>query len=156
MIVPYWSTLRRSQIQRARNRGRQWCGGPRERAIRRGWKERSIHPQDLPFGKVRFPLAKTEHDRTVLTLPCSKVPGWFAAIAPADALKVDEKAWNAFPSCKTRLTVRSLFFPINESCSSGCSHSLPCSICRTAGWVNDSATLWIRSILITTAESKIM
>jgi len=36
----------------------------------------------------------------------SKVPGWFAAIAPADALKVDEKAWNAFPSCKTRLTNR--------------------------------------------------
>lgn len=31
----------------------------------------------------------------------SKVPGWLAAIAPANALKVEEKAWNAFPYCKT-------------------------------------------------------
>mmetsp|Transcript_78939 Transcript_78939/g.118647 ORF Transcript_78939/g.118647 Transcript_78939/m.118647 type:complete len:251 (-) Transcript_78939:36-788(-) len=34
----------------------------------------------------------------------NKVPGWVAAVAPASALKIEEKAWNAFPHCKTELT----------------------------------------------------
>eukprot|EP00003_Mantamonas_plastica_P031086 TRINITY_DN791_c0_g1_i3.p1 TRINITY_DN791_c0_g1~~TRINITY_DN791_c0_g1_i3.p1 ORF type:complete len:292 (-),score=88.40 TRINITY_DN791_c0_g1_i3:162-1037(-) len=31
----------------------------------------------------------------------SRVPGWVSAIAPADALKLEEKAWNGFPHCRT-------------------------------------------------------
>jgi len=31
----------------------------------------------------------------------SKVPGWLSALMPATALQVEEKAWNAFPYCKT-------------------------------------------------------
>jgi len=34
----------------------------------------------------------------------SRLPGFLAAIAPANALKLEEKAWNAFPYCKTELT----------------------------------------------------
>merc|ERR1711879_255115 len=34
----------------------------------------------------------------------SKIPGWLAALAPASALKIDEKAWNGFPHIKTELT----------------------------------------------------
>mmetsp|Transcript_127361 Transcript_127361/g.179757 ORF Transcript_127361/g.179757 Transcript_127361/m.179757 type:complete len:255 (+) Transcript_127361:73-837(+) len=34
----------------------------------------------------------------------SRLPGWLSAIAPANALKVEEKAWNAFPYCKTEYT----------------------------------------------------
>ena len=42
----------------------------------------------------------------------SKVPGWVVAIAPANALKIEEKAWNAFPHCRTELTVNnsSIYF----------------------------------------------
>jgi len=34
----------------------------------------------------------------------SRVPGWVVAIAPANALKLEEKAWNAFPHCRTELS----------------------------------------------------
>ena len=34
----------------------------------------------------------------------SKVPGWIKAIAPEGALRLEEKAWNAYPYCKTVLT----------------------------------------------------
>lgn len=36
----------------------------------------------------------------------SRLPGWIAALAPAGALKLEERAWNAFPYCKTELSVR--------------------------------------------------
>jgi len=31
----------------------------------------------------------------------SRLPGWLKAIAPTTALQVEEKAWNAYPYCKT-------------------------------------------------------
>jgi len=31
----------------------------------------------------------------------SKIPGWLKAVMPTTALQVDEKAWNAYPYCKT-------------------------------------------------------
>jgi len=31
----------------------------------------------------------------------SRIPGWLKAIMPTTALQVEEKAWNAFPYCKT-------------------------------------------------------
>jgi len=31
----------------------------------------------------------------------SRIPGWLKSIMPSSALQVDEKAWNAFPYCKT-------------------------------------------------------
>jgi len=31
----------------------------------------------------------------------SKLPGWLLSIAPTSALTIDEKAWNAYPYCKT-------------------------------------------------------
>lgn len=34
----------------------------------------------------------------------SRIPGWLSVLAPASALKVEEKAWNAFPYCKTEYT----------------------------------------------------
>eukprot|EP01110_Echinostelium_bisporum_P007019 TRINITY_DN27228_c0_g1_i1.p1 TRINITY_DN27228_c0_g1~~TRINITY_DN27228_c0_g1_i1.p1 ORF type:complete len:266 (-),score=102.72 TRINITY_DN27228_c0_g1_i1:174-971(-) len=34
----------------------------------------------------------------------SRLPGWVKAILPASALKLEEKAWNAFPYCKTVLS----------------------------------------------------
>jgi len=34
----------------------------------------------------------------------SRLPGWVAAIAPKNALKLEEKAWNAFPWCRTELS----------------------------------------------------
>ena len=33
--------------------------------------------------------------------PCSKVPGWLRYIAPEGALVFHEKAWNAYPYCRT-------------------------------------------------------
>lgn len=32
---------------------------------------------------------------------CSKVPSWLTTFAPADALIMQEEAWNAFPKCKS-------------------------------------------------------
>ena len=32
---------------------------------------------------------------------CSKVPSWLTTFAPADALIMQEEAWNAFPRCKS-------------------------------------------------------
>uniref|UniRef100_A0A8C6U0L3 Phosphatidylinositol transfer protein, alpha a n=1 Tax=Neogobius melanostomus TaxID=47308 RepID=A0A8C6U0L3_9GOBI len=34
----------------------------------------------------------------------SKVPGWIRALAPKGALEIHEKAWNAYPYCRTVLT----------------------------------------------------
>lgn len=34
----------------------------------------------------------------------SRVPGWIRLLAPSSALKIDEKAWNAYPYCKTVMT----------------------------------------------------
>eukprot|EP00276_Gloeochaete_wittrockiana_P018106 CAMPEP_0184337952 /NCGR_PEP_ID=MMETSP1089-20130417/6448_1 /TAXON_ID=38269 ORGANISM="Gloeochaete wittrockiana, Strain SAG46.84" /NCGR_SAMPLE_ID=MMETSP1089 /ASSEMBLY_ACC=CAM_ASM_000445 /LENGTH=256 /DNA_ID=CAMNT_0026664121 /DNA_START=67 /DNA_END=837 /DNA_ORIENTATION=- len=34
----------------------------------------------------------------------SRLPGWIAAILPANMLKLEEKAWNAFPYCRTELS----------------------------------------------------
>jgi len=31
----------------------------------------------------------------------SRLPGWLKAIVPASALQIEEKAWNAYPYCKT-------------------------------------------------------
>lgn len=31
----------------------------------------------------------------------SKAPAWLTAFAPADALILQEEAWNAYPRCKT-------------------------------------------------------
>jgi len=33
----------------------------------------------------------------------SRLPGWMKAILPSNALKLEEKAWNAYPYCKTVL-----------------------------------------------------
>jgi len=35
----------------------------------------------------------------------SKIPGWLKAFIPVSALQVDEKAWNAYPYCKTVYSV---------------------------------------------------
>lgn len=34
----------------------------------------------------------------------SRLPGWIAAILPSNMLKLEEKAWNAFPNCRTELS----------------------------------------------------
>lgn len=34
----------------------------------------------------------------------SRVPSWIRLLSPASALKIDEKAWNAYPYCKTIMT----------------------------------------------------
>lgn len=31
----------------------------------------------------------------------SRLPGWVKAFVPGNALKLEEKAWNAYPYCKT-------------------------------------------------------
>jgi len=31
----------------------------------------------------------------------SRLPGWVKAFIPGNALKLEEKAWNAYPYCKT-------------------------------------------------------
>jgi len=35
----------------------------------------------------------------------SKIPGWMKSFIPTSALQVDEKAWNAYPYCKTMYSV---------------------------------------------------
>uniref|UniRef100_A0A8C6UGL2 Phosphatidylinositol transfer protein N-terminal domain-containing protein n=1 Tax=Neogobius melanostomus TaxID=47308 RepID=A0A8C6UGL2_9GOBI len=35
----------------------------------------------------------------------SKVPGWIRAFAPKGALEIHEKAWNAYPYCRTGETL---------------------------------------------------
>jgi len=35
----------------------------------------------------------------------SKIPGWIKSFMPSSALQVDEKAWNAYPYCKTIYSV---------------------------------------------------
>ncbi len=32
------------------------------------------------------------------------IPGWLKAILPASALRLEERAWNAYPYCKTDIT----------------------------------------------------
>jgi Phosphatidylinositol transfer protein len=54
---------------------------------------------------------KLHHQTTSLPLLCelnltchvSRLPGWVKAFIPGNALKLEEKAWNAYPYCKTGL-----------------------------------------------------
>ncbi|CAI9105188.1 OLC1v1004055C1 [Oldenlandia corymbosa var. corymbosa] len=49
--------------------------------------------EDDEFGKGQYTLK--------LYRLQSKVPSWLAAFAPADALVMQEEAWNSFPRCKS-------------------------------------------------------
>ncbi|KAL5581184.1 hypothetical protein UlMin_013626 [Ulmus minor] len=49
--------------------------------------------EDDVFGKGRY-TSKVYHLQ-------SKVPSWLTTFAPADALVMQEEAWNAYPKCKT-------------------------------------------------------
>ncbi|KAK9127257.1 hypothetical protein Syun_016054 [Stephania yunnanensis] len=49
--------------------------------------------EDEVFGKGQY-TSKVYHLQ-------SKVPAWLTAFAPADALVLQEEAWNAYPRCKT-------------------------------------------------------
>lgn len=40
----------------------------------------------------------------------SKVPKWIRAIAPKGSLEMHEKAWNAYPFCRTIIDVIIFFF----------------------------------------------
>jgi hypothetical protein len=40
------------------------------------------------------------------TYICRKLPKFVAKMFPSAAKKLDERAWNAFPYCKTQLSVR--------------------------------------------------
>eukprot|EP01110_Echinostelium_bisporum_P002755 TRINITY_DN16844_c0_g1_i1.p1 TRINITY_DN16844_c0_g1~~TRINITY_DN16844_c0_g1_i1.p1 ORF type:complete len:271 (-),score=67.34 TRINITY_DN16844_c0_g1_i1:76-888(-) len=61
----------------------------------------------------------------------SKIPGWIKAILPSSALMVEEKAWNAYPYCKTVLTcpflgdrfsiaITTKYLPDNGSAENAC------------------------------------
>lgn len=41
---------------------------------------------------------------------CSKVPGMIKLLAPKGALEVHEEAWNAYPYCRTVITVSDLLY----------------------------------------------
>jgi hypothetical protein len=51
--------------------------------------------EDEEFGKGQY-TSKVYHLQ-------SKAPAWLTALAPADALLVEEEAWNAYPKCKAVL-----------------------------------------------------
>lgn len=40
-------------------------------------------------------------------LECSKVPSFIRLLAPKGSLEIHEEAWNAYPYCKTVITVSS-------------------------------------------------
>lgn len=42
--------------------------------------------------------------RYLLVISCSFFIGWFRAILPKSALRVEEEAWNAYPYTRTRYT----------------------------------------------------
>lgn len=46
-------------------------------------------------------------DRSVLHmyLCCSKVPAFIRLLAPKGSLEIHEEAWNAYPYCRTVITV---------------------------------------------------
>ena len=44
----------------------------------------------------------------LLNLNTRKLPKFVSRLFPASATKLDEKSWNAFPYCKTELTVKVL------------------------------------------------
>ena len=50
-----------------------------------------------------FPALVSIHD--VSHISYSKVPGWVRMFAPAGSLHMQEEAWNAYPYCRTVLTV---------------------------------------------------
>ncbi|KAF3942999.1 hypothetical protein CMV_030405 [Castanea mollissima] len=50
-------------------------------------------------------LGKGRYTNKVYRLQ-SKVPSWLTTFAPADALIMQEEAWNAFPRCKSGLPRR--------------------------------------------------
>lgn len=57
----------------------------------------------------------------------SRLPGWIAALAPAGALKLEERAWNAFPYCKTELSVCACACstPVHTRCTANLTSSSP-------------------------------
>jgi hypothetical protein len=52
------------------------------------------HPK---YGKCQYTL-KVYH-------LASKVPGWIRVLAPKGSLEIYEEAWNAYPYCRTVITV---------------------------------------------------
>ncbi|KAF9592929.1 hypothetical protein IFM89_019134 [Coptis chinensis] len=57
--------------------------------------------EDDVFGKGQY-TSKVYHLQ-------SKVPAWLTTFAPADALVMQEEAWNAYPKCKT--VIKCPYFP---------------------------------------------
>ena len=50
------------------------------------------------------------YDLLILKYFCSKAPAWLSKLAPADALVMQEEAWNAYPRCKSGLP-----FPLDST-----------------------------------------
>lgn len=40
---------------------------------------------------------------------CSKAPSWLRTFAPADALVMQEEAWNSYPRCKSGYILNQIF-----------------------------------------------
>lgn len=116
-----------------------------QRAVREGRTERTVHAQDLPLGQVQIAsvilVCSAEmvscftacmgleicRELGIVELSwhaCSKVPSIVAKVAPKDALKLEEKAYNAYPYWFVRE------FSLN------CSHlSVPVTIiCLCSSW----------------------
>lgn len=58
--------------------------------------------EDNVFGKGHY-TSKVYHLQ-------SKAPSWISTFAPADALLMEEEAWNAYPRCKTGFPSSLLLF----------------------------------------------
>ena len=94
-----------------RNRGSEkwtFCWqGPFEWQVRQG----TIHLQNLPSGKVRDAvLIFFEGSLYPPTLYNSKVPAYIRLLAPKGSLEIHEEAWNAYPYCRTVITVSTQSF----------------------------------------------
>lgn len=55
-----------------------------------------------PYDDPSMPGGKGQYTHKIYKL-ASKVPKWLKAIAPKGSLEIHEKAWNAYPYCKTVL-----------------------------------------------------
>jgi hypothetical protein len=56
--------------------------------------------EDETMGKGQY-THKIYHLGRFVLIDCSRVPRFLAAICPASMFKLEEKAWNAYPYCKT-------------------------------------------------------
>lgn len=112
--VPSWPAVQCGKEKCTRNKWWFRCWSDQEWALWGCQFKGSVHGEDLPSWKVTLLQFIFNKFISKYLYTYSRLPGWAKAFIPANALKLEEKAWNAYPYCKTVLRVITPPFPTHH------------------------------------------